>query len=398
MRNLCKATALLLAVFCLTACSLIQVNNDRVTVAEVGTVKITLTEFMEFAISYFSYVGVDPTDSSQKEYVDQVNASLLEMIVQDRVSQIKMEEFGVAETAEDRALAEQQVTEQLESMYQVRYDAFMTQEGVTEEEAVQDAQAYVDGMFNETYTVQDYIDETVLQIVSNKLIEKVTADVVVSDDEIRAEYDSRVQASKDEAANGLASFETYMGSEDPYYVPDGYFYVKHILIAFEDGVAEQINSLRTEDKEDEAEALRDSNLSLIQERADEALAKVEEGEDFETLIAEYGEDPGMDIEPYKTDGYIMYEGNESYMQEFYDASIKLTEDGMTTGLVATDYGYHIIRRVSTLESYTKDYDSVKDEISETLLSNKRSEEYQTLMETWKEEIGVKTWPDRISYT
>lgn len=398
MRKILKATAALLAIICLAGCSLIQVNRDRVIVAQVGDVKITLTEYLNVAIPYFNSYEIHPLDTTQQDYIDYIEESCVEMLISDKIAIIKMAEYGIEESEADRVQAEEEAKAYFEETYQYYYDAYRTEyPTATDEEVAAAAQEYVDGFFDETYTYDDYVKSTMNQVVWNRLIDHVTTDVEVAEDEVRTQYDALVSASKESAAQGLASFETSL-EEDPYFVPEGYYYVKHILIGFDEGIADEIYSLRTEDKGADADAVRNANLEKIQAIADEVLAKVDAGEDFDALIEQYGGDEGMTVEPYKSEGYLMYVGNEEYMDEFYEASIALTQDGMTSKLVATDYGYHIIKRVSTLESYTKNYDDVHDDLYETLYSQKRSDAYQMKLEEWREELGVKTWMDRIDYT
>ena len=38
------------------------------------------------------------------------------------------------------------------------------------------------------------------------------------------------------------------------------------------------------------------------------MAKIDAGEDFDALVEEYGEDPGMQSEPTGPRGYMVYEG------------------------------------------------------------------------------------------
>lgn len=77
--------------------------------------------------------------------------------------------------------------------------------------------------------------------------------------------------------------------------------------------------------------------------AQEALARVQAGEDFDALVAEYSEDTGMD-----ENGYTFTHGE--MVQEFEDAAYALGE-GETSGLVQSSYGYHIIKRLPLDETY-----------------------------------------------
>lgn len=103
-----------------------------------------------------------------------------------------------------------------------------------------------------------------------------------------------------------------------------YIRVKHILIQAEQGSADY--------KEKEALAKK-------------ILQKISRGEDFEKLLKEYGEDPGMQM---NTDGYIFdsygYTPDGSQMiSEFVYASAAL-KVGSVSEVVPSAYGFHIIKR------------------------------------------------------
>lgn len=86
-------------------------------------------------------------------------------------------------------------------------------------------------------------------------------------------------------------------------------------------------------------ALPDDEKAKKLETAKEVLAKAKAGEDFDKLVSEYGEDPGMKSNP---DGYLFTKGQ--MVQEFEDAAFALGENQIS-GIVETSYGYHIIKRV-----------------------------------------------------
>lgn len=68
------------------------------------------------------------------------------------------------------------------------------------------------------------------------------------------------------------------------------------------------------------------------------LKKANKGEDFDKLIKEYCEDPGMKANP---DGYTFTKGE--MVKEFETAAFALKE-GKISSVVETSYGYHIIKR------------------------------------------------------
>ena len=106
--------------------------------------------------------------------------------------------------------------------------------------------------------------------------------------------------------------------------------VKHILVKFDE------------------ENLTDESKAETKKLAEEVLLKAKNGEDFDALIAEYNEDPGMD-----DDGYT-FANDGTMVQSFADASFAL-KTGEISDLVETPYGYHIIKRIEkvlTAEDFT----------------------------------------------
>lgn len=149
-----------------------------------------------------------------------------------------------------------------------------------------------------------------------------------------------------ESLRSIELFEKMMGDEIKSSLSDRYLRAAHILIAFNE------NAVDTE-----AEHAR------AKERAEEVLAKVESGEDFFKLVEEYGEDPGM---VDNLDGYYFTEGE--MVEPFYEGALALKE-GETSGLVETNYGYHIIKRLPMEDAY----------IEENLMDFAANEHFETFM-------------------
>lgn len=102
--------------------------------------------------------------------------------------------------------------------------------------------------------------------------------------------------------------------------------VQHILISTEggNGDSEEDKPARTEE---EAKAL-----------AEEVIKKLDEGSDFDELIEQYNEDPGI------SKGKFYVFGTGEMVSEFEEASKNLEIGAYTKEPVKTSYGYHIIKR------------------------------------------------------
>lgn len=128
-----------------------------------------------------------------------------------------------------------------------------------------------------------------------------------------------------------------------------YFCVKHVLVMAE------------------TEADFEAKKAL----ADEIATRAKNGEDFDALIAQYGEDPGM--ETYKS-GYVMDANGYtpdggSMVAEFAEASAALA-DGEVSGAVRSMYGYHIIKRYALSKEYIEaDLEGFTAQVGQSYFAN-----------------------------
>lgn len=122
----------------------------------------------------------------------------------------------------------------------------------------------------------------------------------------------------------------------------------------------------------------DTNMPLGEAEAAEAEQKFNDvyaralaGEDFDSLMNEYSEDPGLSSNP---DGYIFSSGEMVSEFENCTASLKVGE----IGYCKSSYGYHIIKRLPLVYEEVAN-DKIESELTEEILRN--------AMEEWKEEAG-----------
>lgn len=110
-------------------------------------------------------------------------------------------------------------------------------------------------------------------------------------------------------------------------------YVDHILLS-------TVNS-------ETGEALSEEEIAAKRATAEDLLSQLQAADNLEGLFtqlaSEYGEDPGRETEQ----GYLMDE-NTNFVQAFKDAALAL-EVGELSGIVETDYGYHILLRKDLTE-------------------------------------------------
>ena len=146
----------------------------------------------------------------------------------------------------------------------------------------------------------------------------------------------------------------YMGAKE--YFDTKAVCVKHILI-------QAVN--------DNYEPLTGTELAAKRKKAEQILAEARSGADFDALILSHGEDPGMVSNP---DGYI-FGPNGPMVEPFLKASLALRL-GEVSGIVQSEYGFHIIKRYPLEESF---YEEVKNDIIEEL-GYEKFEKFQDMLD------------------
>lgn len=130
--------------------------------------------------------------------------------------------------------------------------------------------------------------------------------------------------------------------------------------------------------DDSGEALSDAKKAEAKEKAEEVLAKAKGGEDFAELAKEYSED-SSNAENGGELGAFTY---DQMVEEFSKAAFAL-DKGEISGIVESEFGYHIIKVTDKATTY----ETAKDSVKSALLSTQFSEEIQKLVDD--AEIEVK---------
>lgn len=114
------------------------------------------------------------------------------------------------------------------------------------------------------------------------------------------------------------------------------------------------------------------NQDELKAKAEEVASRAKAGEDFDALIKEYNEDPGMESSP---DGYVFTEGE--MVDEFYQGT-KALEIGGISDPIKSNYGWHIIQRLPLRD---EDFTAKQATVEEALFSEQA--------EAWQQAAKVK---------
>ncbi len=478
---------LLAAALMLSGCNLIGYDEEldgAQVVAKVNDTEITKADWLnyrdylvEYEQQYMQqYYGISlPVD---EETMASYGELALEQMIESAVIEDKMEELGFIELTEEETAEVEVYADSMLEMYKmlVRYQNYPDLETVEEEQERLTAAVATDGEATEAtpaepqepvatitdaqldemltndlntlgYTRDYFVQSQTMSVQSEKLREHTYADVTVTDEQVKEEFDNRVAEQKEtyDATPSAYAYAEQNGTE-LYYMPEGYRGVKNLLVSISDEKQSEIDTLNSElstanslitsgnaDLEElkaqdtagyDEEALADyqTQIAALEEQvttaqatveetqakldaaneaafaeilpvAQEALAKAQAGEDFDALIEAYGDDPGMESEPNKSRGYLVCEGLDMYEQSFQDAAMALANVGdVSAELVQTSYGYHILQYAGDVTGGAVEYtDEVKTALYDEMLAEAQEAAYDAAVTQWVSEADVKTF-------
>ena len=437
--------AALLAALCVTlsGCNLIgvdplmQIAEDRASLeteyqavlaeydggtVTAGDIAYDFNTQWSYYYQIYSMYGMEMSDEELLSLRNDCVDLAVERVAQDAEAQRR----GIELTQEEIASVEESVR----STYDETYASYLEQ--VTgDEEAEREAQTE----FELYATGQDYDAQLAYQTSSalaEKLREEVDAQISEpTEEELLETYDTRVAQDEETYSEDAAGFESAMTSGTLVtWMPEGYRTVKHILVIPDasvldpytqkkdelDALNENLATLNEDltaatdddasdadpaaieqqiaqaqqdiaDAEAELATLEQACFDDVQDTLDEIYARIDAGEDFDALIAEYGEDPGMQNEPTASSGYYVCADSTTWDTAFRDAAMLLSNVGDVSDPVLGMSGVHIIRYESDVTAGAVPFEQVRDELSEETLTRMREENYDALLQEWVDALN-----------
>jgi parvulin-like peptidyl-prolyl isomerase len=379
-KNVVFTTLLLVLAVLLSSCGLVQVNEDKdrkIIVAKVNGEDILKGDLIDLYKMYYGQAD---------EYDKDIMTGILDSLIEEELVKQKTAAAGHVVNDEIRGQAKEEFEQTIEDHAEkLKEQADEDADPNTDylQLAKDDMKEYLESA---NITEEEFIEESAEYIAIQNYLDKLTDDLTVDDKEIEEYYQKELDSQLK-----YPSMTAYYSSV-PIVTEPAMRRVKHILIKLPDEDTKSIQALRQEDKDDEADELREEKLEALQTKAEAVFAEAKSNKDFESLIVKHGEDPGMKEEEYK-DGYTMYRDSGMY-EEFLTASFELKE-GEISELIATDVGYHIIKAYEATEDVIAPLVDVKEEIRTALLNKKKSEKTDELIKEWLEEADIKKYENRL---
>gem|GEM_PF-898330 len=345
MKRFIKVISLILAaIFALTACSLVTVDPEKekqLPIAQVNDVTITKAAYTKEYESYLTLIeqqyGITKeTIETSKDYADmlkQIKENLVDELINRELIKEQIKKNNIVLTDDDNKDIADTIQQLKDSYGEETFTDMLKQQNTTEEELKQTLQ------------------ENMLQ---QKLLDKLTANITVSDEEIKKYYDE---------------------NKDTEFTEPEKVTVSHILIAI------------PEDKMSADDNTKNAEYEKIKPKAEQVLAKAKAGEDFSKLVKEYSDDTGTKDQG----GQLTFSRSDQIEQAFMDASFALKNIGDISNLVKTSYGYHIIKLDAKTPAKVYTLEEKKNDIKEEVLQQKKSDKFTALLDEWKKASSIKKY-------
>lgn len=234
------------------------------------------------------------------------------------------------------------------------------------------ALAYAEGL---GVTAEDYINVYRDQYASANYDAWLTRDVPVTDKDVEDAYAANVEEAKNMFVGDIAGYEAAIASgEAVWYQPSGYRSILQILLPAAGETDEE-------------------KLASVREVLDDIYARLDRGEKFETLIAEYGQDSNLKDSAFLSVGYSVHRNSvlweDSFIAAAFSEDMKEPGDWTHTPLVSGS-GVHILYYLKDAESGAVPMtDTIREALSYTIFQSRVEERMSARIEELSAAAEVK---------
>ena len=390
----------------------------------------------------YSMYGMGMTQSD----IESIEQSVVENAVENVAIRQQIEARGLALDPEKV----EELNAEVDEHYQDAYDSvYASVTGETEDERVKrtEVNLYSMGYTRDAlYGIEE--DSANYELIEEAVRAEITENLL-DEEKLKQAYEAKLAEDEETYADSPYSFESAMSSDTEVvtWIPEGYRTVKHILVkpdsdalnavidargevataernledlrseldALNDDDAEDTEEAEdAEEAEEEAEAPRTAEeiqvdidaaeaileekkaaaeqaeadcLATVKDTTDAIYQKLADGEEFDALIEEYGEDPGMQNEPTKTRGYYVCSDSAAWDSNFTAGAMLLEKVGdvSETPVISTS-GVHIIRYESDVTPGAVPLEDVHDALFNETLEQMRADHFDAELQSWVEAL------------
>lgn len=378
-----------------------QEESARLLAARFDGGVITVSEAKaeyDYLAYYYEQLGMDPDD-----HEDTIKNEVLSNLTEDAILIQKAQELGVYEpSAEEAAQIDARAQASLDEMVDY-YLSYQADPNKTDEE---NRAAVLEFLAGEGTTLESITESLTSQGWRDRLFAAVTADVQITDEDLRAYYDQAVANAEMAYTADPQSYESdRLGGAAVFWNPQGYRRVKRILIPFSDENAARMRELTAQmelggDEATIAAAL--SEMEAIYRSLDDTVAEVQgridAGEDFNALIDAYGADPYLaESGVGREDGYYVGVGSQLLDPDFVSAAMALAAPGDTSEPIESAEGVYILRYEGDVTPGPIPFETFLADTEMRAIAEEelRADDYNATVESWLEEANIVFYPENF---
>lgn len=347
---------------------------------------VTVGEAMEeyqLLSSYYEMLGM-----SEDEYAEDAKTTVLSGLVETKILDLKAKELGLGElTDAEREEVEAQAAADFEENVNY-YMAFRMGDDKSEADARAETIAY---LAENGTTLESSIEQALLSATQERLYDYVTKDMTVDDEQLRTFYEEQLSNAELTYTADFSAYETDANSGRPVlWHPEGVRRVQSILIPFTEEQSVEYLSLSAAAESGEAGKAEelDALYETLQPEAQKALDRLNGGEDFEALMAEYGSlgpEAGSCV------------GAESTLNgdAFRDAAMALAKVGDVSEPVRTNGGLCILRYAGDVTPGAVPFEEVAEELRSGYEDELKLSQYNAAVVQWIADANPHYYTDRL---
>ena len=438
--NRCVGKRLLCALFalCLAMCGAAFADADDPVVVRVGdyTYPQSLVQrSLDSVIKMTDALGDEPMTDEERA---QAAADTIENFVGIGLIESKLAEAGQHDFTDDeielmKSAASSRYEEIWQGVYRMMVDRDMdvTQDKVSK--AVADEGYDMDSIYRE-YEVSER---------QRRAIALYVPEILLTEKDLEEYYETQFLApDRERYKDDVLRYEREILATDDesFYTPEGYRYIRQILLEYPEEVVEALESEKnaveraanaatealaklaevastTDDwsnldapradydaaaakleqaKEAYIEKRDAVTMPLIQGTVDEIMERFDAGIDFKSLIAKYSADTSE--RNAAGDGYPLHPDSEGWPEDFIAAGMALEKPGDISDPVLTEKGIHILYYAGDVPAGDHVLtDDEKELLKQSALYYRQVEALEALFEEWKDDYYIETHPELLKY-
>ena len=396
---------LILSGGCSTADKEKDKTAENAVIIEYKDLKIIKDDITKKMNKYLTVQGMTIADlrdrEDDKEIWNRFKNDIIQEVAVNQIALEKAAELGLDKLTEEEEKSLDETYESSLSAIKSTVDVSVKADMASDESLDYDTEyqrQLEEYFYLQGYSVATYREDLEKELVINKVKEHYTKGITVTEEEVRNYYDSNVKLQENnikinpKMVEQQAAFGGYV-----LYYPAGYIKIRHLLIGYDSETRAAGAIAYSKGDVLEYNRIIEEALPSIQPKVDEVVSKLEKGEDFTALIDEYNDDTSVDVEPFRSEGFV--EGPYSTnidIPRYIDSLAKLTEPGQYITL-NTFYGCYIIRCEKLMEGAVP-FEDVKDSFTVSLEKQNKDVEWSTVTQGWidaaKDAGTLKLYPDK----